>query len=53
MKRETYSLLRKHFRVVGHRGLPNPGDPSYPEWRELSSKQKERVVVTRIGSDNQ
>ena len=40
MKKETYSLLRKHFRAVGYRGLPNRGDPSYPEWRELSLEQK-------------
>ena len=29
MRRKTYSLLRKHFRVIDHRGLPNHDDPSY------------------------
>ena len=29
MKRKTYSLPRKKFRTVDHRGLPNRDDPSY------------------------
>ena len=29
MKKKTYSLLKKHFRTVDHRGLPNRDDPSY------------------------
>ena len=29
MRRKTYSLPRKHFRTVDHRGLPNRDDLSY------------------------
>ena len=29
MRRKTYSLLRKHFKTVDHRCLPNRDDPSY------------------------
>ena len=29
MNRDTYRTIHKHFRVVGHRGLPDRDDPNY------------------------
>ena len=59
MKRKTYNLLRKNFRTVDHRGLPNRDDPSYRALQNilngvnyLRNKSIVSIVVTRIGNDN-